>query len=95
MSVGAVAEPAAAIVAAVGVGWPVARRGGRVRAQEGERVVLVGPAEPGEPEVGSRGSIYLVLDGERAVVLFDDGTGGVFPLARLRHRRAVRPTPGD
>ena len=87
MSVAAVAEPAVAVGAVFGAAWPLARRSGRLRGETGERVVLTARVEPGEPAVGSKGRIYLPLDDDRAVVVFDDGTGGVFPVARLRRTR--------
>jgi hypothetical protein len=87
MSVAAVAEPAVAVGAVFGAAWPLARRGGRPRCESGERVVLTARVEPGEPAAGSKGRIYLPLDDRRVVVVFDDGTGGVFPVARLRRTR--------
>jgi hypothetical protein len=87
MSVAAVAEPAVAVGAVVGAAWPLARRSTRTGLHADDRVRLTGPHEAGEPPAGSRGRVYLLLDDDRAVVLFDDDTGGVFPRARLRRTR--------
>jgi hypothetical protein len=86
VSVAMVAEPAVA-VAAIGAAVPLARRSQRPELRTDERVRLTGPSGPGEPPSGSKGRIYLPLDDGRAVVVFDDGSGGVFPLDRLRRSR--------